>query len=81
MSLWRLQDTFLLVNVSIPIIFVSWDAFKVKYALSFSGKILKRMPNLKWLICRPFDYRTAAGKMSYEMRLTVQYGEFKTQYV
>jgi hypothetical protein len=51
----------------------------MKYALPFSSQILKRMLNLKWFICQPVNYRTAAGGISNEVRLTVQYGEFKTQ--
>jgi predicted PP-loop superfamily ATPase len=80
MSLWKLQDTFLLVNMSIPIIFVSWDTCKVKYALPFSSQILKRMLSLKRFICQPVNCRTAAGRISNELRLRVQYDEFKTQY-
>jgi len=63
---------FLLVNMSIPIIFVSWDTFKVKYALPFSSLILNRMANLIH-ICQQVNYRTAAGRISNRVRLTVQY--------
>jgi hypothetical protein len=66
--------------MSIPVVLIYWDTCKVKYALPFSSQILETVLNLIHFICQQVNYRTAAGRVSDRVRLTVQYDEFKTQY-